>query len=474
MTEEKKAIPDYQLSKHLFVLRNPSLKDLHAEAKEALMTAIFDRNLAGVYKSLYNFDQSQSTETSGGVVVDVPEELQGQIGHEGESPSEDVDMEEVKAEVANGKTVEEVEEKIVDSKPQPITQIIVPANTPSESLAQSVPAFSKAKYDKMVAANDARVAELREAISKVEKDDGGELELLQARVKLGEYYAEIGDRFNAILTLRKAAETTSTGAKIDILFTIVRLGFFYLDCAFVGRELEAVKVLIERGGDWERRNKYKTYWGLHCLSIRKFEEASSCLIDSLSTFTSVEIASYEEIVEYAIIAGAVALDRVDLKRKIIDSPEVLSLLPTTPALGPIATLTNSLYTAEYSVLFTSLAQLETQSLRPSKYLAPHRAFYVREMRRKAYAQLLESYKTLSLKSMANAFGVSSQFLDNDLSKFISQNKLNCVIDRVNGIIETNRPDSKNAQYQALIKQGDALLTKLQKYGAAVRLSGAEK
>ncbi len=43
-----------------------------------------------------------------------------------------------------------------------------------------------------------------------------------------------------------------------------------------------------------------------------------------------------------------------------------------------------------------------------------------------------------------------------------------------GIVETNRPDNKNAQYQLLIKQGDVLLTKLQKYGAAVRLSGAER
>jgi 26S proteasome regulatory subunit N7 len=62
----------------------------------------------------------------------------------------------------------------------------------------------------------------------------------------------------------------------------------------------------------------------------------------------------------------------------------------------------------------------------------------------------------------------------DLSKFVPQKRLNCVIDRVNGIIVTNRPDNKNAQYQQLVKHGDALLTKLQKYGAAVRLSGAER
>ncbi|GMF05269.1 unnamed protein product [[Candida] boidinii] len=95
------------------------------------------------------------------------------------------------------------------------------------------------------------------------------------------------------------------------------------------------------------------------------------------------------------------------------------------------------------------------------------------MRSKAYSQLLESYKSLSLKSMADQFGVSIEFLDDDFCKFIPTKKLNCVIDRVNGIVETNRPDNKNSQYHLLIKNGDALLTKLQKYGAAVKLSGAE-
>lgn len=100
--------------------------------------------------------------------------------------------------------------------------------------------------------------------------------------------------------------------------------------------------------------------------------------------------------------------------------------------------------------------------------------YVREMRRRAYAQLLESYRIVGLESMANAFGVSVDWLARDLSKFIPSKKLNCTIDRVTGVIETNRPDDKNRQYQDVVKQGDQLLTKLQKFGQAVRLRGSER
>lgn len=39
--------------------------------------------------------------------------------------------------------------------------------------------------------------------------------------------------------------------------------------------------------------------------------------------------------------------------------------------------------------------------------------------------------------------------------------------QVGGVVETNRPDSKNAQYQACIKQGDLLLNRVQKLGRVV-------
>lgn len=53
-------------------------------------------------------------------------------------------------------------------------------------------------------------------------------------------------------------------------------------------------------------------------------------------------------------------------------------------------------------------------------------------------------------------------------------RIPATIDRVNSIIETNRPDDKNKQYAEMIRCGDSLITKLQKYGQAVRLRGSER
>lgn len=42
---------------------------------------------------------------------------------------------------------------------------------------------------------------------------------------------------------------------------------------------------------------------------------------------------------------------------------------------------------------------------------PHYRFYTREMRILAYTQLLESYRSLTLDYMADAFGVTVEFID---------------------------------------------------------------
>jgi len=108
-------------------------------------------------------------------------------------------------------------------------------------------------------------------------------------------------------------------------------------------------------------------------------------------------------------------------------------------------------------------------MKTNRYLAAHAGFFCKEMRVIAYGQMLESYRSVQLGSMASAFGVSQEFLDKEISRFIASGRLHCKIDKVGGVIETNRPDSKNAQYQATIKQGDALLNRVQKLSRVITI-----
>jgi len=71
--------------------------------------------------------------------------------------------------------------------------------------------------------------------------------------------------------------------------------------------------------------------------------------------------------------------------------------------------------------------------------------------------------------MGNAFGVSPEFIDKELSRFISLGKVNCRIDAVGGVITTIRPDTKNAQYAQTIKQGEVVLNRVQRLSRVIHL-----
>ena len=60
--------------------------------------------------------------------------------------------------------------------------------------------------------------------------------------------------------------------------------------------------------------------------------------------------------------------------------------------------------------FIPVADVETK-LKLDRLMRPHYRYYVREMRILAYTQLLESYQSLTLQYMADAFGVSVDFID---------------------------------------------------------------
>ena len=228
--------------------------------------------------------------------------------------------------------------------------------------------------------------------------------------------------------------------------------------------MERANTLVESGGDWDRRNRLKAYHGLHLLTVRSHAAAAPLLLDSLSTFTSYELCSYSSLIIYAVLAGSVSLKRVDFKVKVVDAPEIKAVVgdgedrlaaltgaisagPTpgdeemtdaapassaTPGaaavnltmlgqdtveaaehvdFSPLANLVNSLYAGDYQSFFKALGAVEQNFLTQDRYLNEHRAWYVREMRLRAYTQLLQSYRVVGLESMAKDFGVTVDFLD---------------------------------------------------------------
>jgi 26S proteasome regulatory subunit N7 len=398
--------------------------------------------------------------------------------------------------------------------------------TKASSTTVNLP-WDEAVYQKLKEDNDAELAEFQKEEDEA-VEQAGDTEVMAAKGKRAEFWARVGDKDKAIAACESVFEKTGIlGTKIDLVLAIIRMGLFYGDKQLVKKHIERAKALVDSGGDWDRRNRLKAYEGIHLLTVRSYNVAAPLLLDSLSTFTSYELCTYSSLVVYSVLAGSVSLKRVDFKSKVVDAPEIKAILgdgedkllalsgalsagpgvddnsgdeapkaATTTAVNlttlgssteqpgaemaidfsPLALLVSSLYNGNYKTFFQSLASVEEQFLNQDRYLHEHKSWFIREMRLRAYQQLLQSYRVVGLESMANDFGVTVDFLDRDLARFIAAGRIPCTIDRVTGkgVIETNRPDDKNKQYQDVVRQGDQLITKLQKYGQAVRLRGSER
>jgi 26S proteasome regulatory subunit N7 len=315
-----------------------------------------------------------------------------------------------------------------------------------------------AQLERMRAANAARLEALDAAVKDAE-ENLGEVEVRDALHAKADYLADIGDREGAGEAYAATeAKTAGAGLKMDLAFSLLRLDMSRGDWAAVKAGLARATALCASGGDWERKNKLKVYDGLFLLATRQFKPAAERFLDSTATFTATELMPYARCVFYTVALAVVALDRPTLKARVVDSPEVLAVVDAAPHLHAYL---DSLHACRYADFFAALAGL-SDALRADRALHPHFRFYLREVRRVAYSQFLESYKSVTLEAMAAAFGVSAPFMDGELAEFIAAGRLPAKIDRVAGVVETTRPDAKNALYQGAIRQGDHLLNKLQK------------
>jgi len=319
--------------------------------------------------------------------------------------------------------------------------------------------LEQAVLDSLEKSNEEELKKLDEKLEEAQKQEG-ESDIADALRARANHFTKIGDREKAIEAQKVALEKTAgLGSRIDIVLTNIRIGLFFGDHKFITENMTKAEEMIEKGGDWDRRNRLKVYRGLHLLSIRQFKRGGELLLDALSTFTAIELVKYNDFVALTVISNVLTLNRPDLKKKLIGSPEVNQVLPEVPTL---ADLIKNLYESHYDKFFVALATLEQSFLLPSRLLSPHARFYVREMRILAYNQLLQSYHSLTLDSLARSFGVSIEFVDSELSRFIASGRLHCTIDKVNGVVETNRPAIKNAQYETVVRQGDILLNSVQR------------
>ena len=306
---------------------------------------------------------------------------------------------------------------------------------------------------------DKRIEELKK---KMEEDVDGIEEKDKASYifEIGKIYKEKKMMDKAIEQFKETIEkTTSFNTKVDAIFEILHIGLLDKNQDILKEYLaKCTDLLKEEGADWEKKNRLKIYEGLNFILNKNFKDAGKNFIEALMTFTSYELFDFKTFVFYTAITNIITVDRKTLKEKIIDNSDVLSCINDIPHLQKFL---NSFYDGEYGQFFEELYYI-IQIVKKDFYLSKHYNFFINEMRIKVYSQFLQSYRSVTMENMASVFGVSVNFIDRELSNFISQGRLNAKIDKVSGIIECSQNEQNIDLYQTTIRESDILISKIHK------------
>jgi|UniRef100_A0A7S4GB25 26S proteasome regulatory subunit N7 len=315
----------------------------------------------------------------------------------------------------------------------------------------------------MVKANTEAMAKLEEK-KKDAEDNLGETEVHDCELEMVAHLHKIGDKDACVKKIDEMLEKVKgMGKQLDMIFQKIRLGLVFADRTLVKENIDKGNEILKREGDWERRNRLKVYEGLHCIICRDFTSAAKLLLESVATFSCNELMDFKTFIFYTVFVSIPTLSRVDLKSKVVENSEVLSVMPESP---DVHNLLTSIYNCKYDKFFDALVVI-SERVQRNVWLESHTNYYFRELRILAFKQFLASYRSVTLEKMAQQFSISPELLDEQLCCFIAANRLNCKIDKVSGQVITARFDSKNNNYQMLLKNGDLLLNKLQKLARIV-------
>jgi len=191
--------------------------------------------------------------------------------------------------------------------------------------------LSDADLTAMEARHKTKMEDLEKKVEEA-KENAGDMEVLDARFDVARFAAKSLSKDEALEAYDKvfALPKLSSGKKIDCLMESARVALFHGDNKKTAEIVDKAAKLAEAGGDWDRRNRLKVYSSLSKLLVRDVKGAASLLIDCIATFSCTELCSYTDFVGYTIVSNILYIPRTELKSKIIDGPEILSVASDIP------------------------------------------------------------------------------------------------------------------------------------------------
>ena len=148
---------------------------------------------------------------------------------------------------------------------------------------------------------------MKEFDDKIEdcKKNHGEIEVRDTMIDKAEFLSfELRDYPEAEKVFREAYKMTGGASKkMEILFEILLMNIEKEDTELCRKDIDTCHKLVDEGADWDKKNKLKIFEGVYCMMIRDFKKAADLFVNSIATFTAVELMSMKEFVFYTVVLG---------------------------------------------------------------------------------------------------------------------------------------------------------------------------
>lgn len=286
------------------------------------------------------------------------------------------------------------------------------------------------------------------------KESDNDSNILKIKKKLCEFYAQTLDLDNFRLLSNELMETDkSLSLKMDIYLCFIRIAIILNDRDLLDKNVIKANDVFESTCDWDRKNRFKVYLGLYKLLKGEFKESAEYFNECLKSFDAKELLPFDKVIFYLIFVTLLGCSRSKIKTYILDNSEVRKS-------GISLKLAECFFDCNYQFYFKALLGF-IESFSKDAFISVLQTSFCKELKIKAYNQLITSYQSLHINKMAEVFNISPSDLENELVEFINEGRVNCVIDRVDMAVHVTV--SKDTSYYVNIAmKGNRILKGIKK------------
>jgi hypothetical protein len=170
-----------------------------------------------------------------------------------------------------------------------------------------------------------------------------------------------------------------------------------------------------------------------------------------------EVMTGSDVALYATLSALAALDRGEVKRRVLDNEAFSAVLSTMPE---ARLLLEDFVASRYASLFERLGKLRPR-MQLDSVLAPLAAELEVTIRQKALKQYFGPYSSVDLTRMAAAFACDVEQLEDELAQLIADDHIQARIDSHNKRLFARQSDERADTFAAVINAGEAYVRNMQ-------------